>query len=85
MAGLARGERLRSASQSVAPSGSSRSSASSSGSTGILGAAAHRTSARTLSGQASAASIATSAPIEWPTSTERAEAERAASSPTASR
>ena len=63
---------------------SSRSSRSSSGSTGRRGAAAHSTRPRTLSGHASAASIATSAPIECPTSSDGPRQSVPASSPTAS-
>jgi hypothetical protein len=59
--------------------------ATSSSLTGRRGAAAHSTSPRTLSGQASAASVATSAPIECPTSTDGPRHSAAASMPVASR
>ena len=85
IAGFARGDSACSASQAGTAVGSSRSSRSSSGSTGRRGAAAHSTRPRTLSGHASAASIATSAPMEWPTSSDGPRHSVPASSPTASR
>ena len=85
MAGLARGERLRSASQGVARSGSSRSSASSSGSTGILGAAAHQDQRADLVGPGERRLERDQRAQRVADQHRGAEAERAASSPTASR